>query len=96
MARAYCHDWACPARASCALHFGRSKAYWAMTTKDADGVNAKRPPEAEACDLYVRDKIQPWMVEAFGPFGEQADGSWRMPLYVDVASHGVRREAVDV
>lgn len=84
MARAYCHDWSCPAKASCANHFGRSRAYWAMEHEGLPPVNAKRAADAEACEDYRRDQIQPWMIEAFGPFGDRPDGSWRMPLYVEV------------
>lgn len=80
--RAYCDDWACPARASCARHFGRAEAYWSMRQEGDRFFKGGREPEGDSWPVYERDRIQPWMIEAFAV--RPVSASWRMPLYVDV------------
>lgn len=92
----FCDDWACPAKASCARHFGRSINYWRFDVEadHREGVRfAKGPREAghDHCKDYERDEIRPWMVDAFtaSPLPE---GRWRMPLFVSPFETNAVRE----
>jgi hypothetical protein len=83
--RGYCDDWSCPARASCARHFGRSEAYWAMRQESGPFFKGKRKKSRDHCDDYRADRIRPWMLEAFQQ-PAAPEGRWRMPLFVRVGS----------
>lgn len=88
MSRPKCDDWACPALVSCAHHFGRSLAYWAMTVEPQRFEKGDRKAGKEACADYERDKVRPWMVEAHRTPATTPSGAWRMPLFVDVTNFG--------
>lgn len=65
--KVWCDDWSCPARASCANHFGRSAAYAGMR----EGAKAEHGPltaydrhqsdDRQNCDKYRRDRAKPWL-----------------------------------
>lgn len=86
MARPMCDDWACPAMVSCARHFGRSLAYWAMSEEPRRFEKGERRLGQDSCPDYERDKVRPWMVEALTPPPLTPTGAWRMPLFVDVTN----------
>ena len=62
----YCDDWSCPAHVSCARHFGRSRAYAAMSDRIAStghgpGTHFFRGIK-ESCAQYEFDAIKPWLM----------------------------------
>lgn len=57
---AFCMDWSCPARVSCARHFGRSKQYWHMRGK-SERKDGPRDDGADSCPEYVLDKPRSWI-----------------------------------
>ena len=93
MARLLCDDWGCPAMVSCALHWGRSEAYWAMTQEPRGFQKGDRKAWQEACPEYQRDVVRPWMIEAHRHPETTPSGAWQMPLFVDVGGSalGARR-----
>jgi len=68
--KVWCDDWRCPARQSCANHFGRSEAYAAMRpgakieTVEATGAfNWHVGPDAgNSCAAYRLDKPKKWLM----------------------------------
>lgn len=71
MIEVYCDDWGCPARASCALHFGRSHAYAAMSDRrvriesieNTGRFNWMTGPDAgKSCEHYELDKPKKWLM----------------------------------
>jgi chlorite dismutase len=56
----YCDDWSCPAAASCALAWGRSREYAAM--KPAKTAKAARAPDKDHCASYSFDEPRPWLM----------------------------------
>ena len=60
-----CDDWGCPGAASCALHLGRLRQYAAgnpmasWVTRDYH-----RPPDADSCPDYRRDRPRQWLLSA--------------------------------
>ena len=77
--KVWCDDWSCPARASCAHHFGRSAAYFGMKegakTGHGDGTPYDRhaSEDRQSCAVYRFDRqkewlrIQPGMITHAGP-----------------------------
>jgi len=68
--KVWCDDWSCPARASCANHFGRSAAYAGMKpAKTGHGhetpYDRHQSEDRQACDKYRRDHAKSWL--AFQP-----------------------------
>lgn len=67
-AKVWCDDWRCPARVSCAHHFGRSAAYAAMKPAKVESVeNTFRydrtgSKDPDACAEYRFDKPKEWLV----------------------------------
>jgi len=62
----HCDDWECPARVSCARHFGRSSAYAAMrreheSTGHGPGTWYFRGIK-EHCPRYEFDKPKEWLM----------------------------------
>ena len=56
-----CNNWGCPARRSCARHFGRSDHYRAMT--EPKDVRTPTVDEGEEdCEHYQRDGFKEWLV----------------------------------
>lgn len=64
--RVFCDDWGCPAKVSCAHHFGRSHAYASMKGADAENsVHTRtfgRKPGADDCADYRFDRPRPWLL----------------------------------
>lgn len=60
--KVYCEDWGCPAHASCARHFGRSREYWSMTQGGYRLEKFPRRAHWDACLSYVFDKPRPWLL----------------------------------
>lgn len=83
MARPPCQDWGCPAKASCARHFGRHLAYWSMSGEPRQFMKRERKPGFGSCPEYEADKARDWMVDAFT--APSVSGAWRMPLFVALA-----------
>lgn len=52
-----CQDWSCPARVSCARHFGRSAAYATMAEPGTTPLMDRSPrqPGADTCEQYAFD-----------------------------------------
>lgn len=69
----WCDDWGCPARVSCALHFGRSAAYAAM--RRARTRARPRPKHAGSCPDYRRDRRKPWLERQPGQATHGGEGS---------------------
>jgi hypothetical protein len=73
----YCEDWACPARVSCALHFGRSADYARMderrrfTLKKFD-----RDPSKDCCTEYEFDKPKKFLAIKPGQITHWPQGAW--------------------
>lgn len=80
--QAVCQDWGCPARASCARHFGRHLAYWSMSVEPRQFMKRERKPGFESCLEYEPDTAHDWMVDAFS--APPVSDSWRMPLFIAV------------
>jgi hypothetical protein len=57
-----CDNWACPAAVSCALHFGRSRAYAAMSLDHTPLRTRALPKGADACAEYRCDKPRSWLI----------------------------------
>lgn len=74
MTKLYCDDWRCPARVSCAHHFGRSSAYASMRRADSERdrlesiegtgrFNWMQGPDAgNSCAAYRLDKPKKWLM----------------------------------
>lgn len=67
---AYCDDWSCPARVSCAKHFGRSVEYAGMrmpapSTGHGAGTIYWRGVR-DHCPKYEFDQIKPWLMPQAG------------------------------
>lgn len=71
MTKVYCDDWRCPARASCAQHFGRSQAYAAMSDRRAKVESVENtgrfnwmagPDAGNSCEHYRLDKPKEWLM----------------------------------
>ncbi len=67
---AYCDDWSCPARVSCARHFGRSRAYAGMwenhgSTGHGAGTWFWRGVR-DHCPRYEFDKLREWLMPQAG------------------------------
>jgi len=66
--KVWCDDWQCPARRSCAHHFGRSHAYAAMSKCRVESVentgqyNRASSERVGCCDQYKRDRIKRWLM----------------------------------
>lgn len=61
MSRPLCQDWGCPAKVSCARHFGRSLAYAEMRLPGPPLYRGERAVDEESCADYERDKPREWM-----------------------------------
>jgi hypothetical protein len=61
-----CQDWRCPARQSCAHHFGRSEYYRAMAERHPPLVMPAKEEEAEACSHYRQDRHKAWLAAPCG------------------------------
>lgn len=79
--KTWCDDWSCPARASCAHHFGRSGAYAAMREDHGPVEHGPFTPydrhasdDGQACDKYRRDRRKAWLEPAPGQLVEIAAG----------------------
>lgn len=60
--RVYCEDWSCPARVSCAHHFGRSADYGRMDERRRFNLKKfERNSAADCCPLYQFDRKKPWL-----------------------------------
>lgn len=62
----WCDDWGCPARRSCANHFGRSEAYAKMAERHAPtghgaGTHFWRGVR-DHCPKYELDKPRAWLM----------------------------------
>lgn len=70
MTKVWCDDWRCPARASCANHFGRSRAYAGMrlgakveSVERTGRYNWMAGPDAGlSCAEYRLDKPKSWLM----------------------------------
>lgn len=70
----YCDDWSCPARASCAKHFGRSRAYASMRdpgrTRISHGegtpFDRHASEDRQSCSAYKFDKPRAWLMPQDG------------------------------
>jgi hypothetical protein len=73
---ALCDDWSCPAKVSCMHHFGRSKAYAAMTLPAPQLRKPPRKADAECCAHYVTDRPRAWLLASMLPqrWGDHAPG----------------------
>ena len=60
-AKTWCDDWACPARVSCAHHFGRSAAYGGVREHHEPIRRRSRMPDADSCPDYRFDRPKPWL-----------------------------------
>jgi len=58
-----CDDWLCPAGASCALAFWRSKEYAEMAGA-GELKRRAREPGKDACTEYRFDKPKKWLMSA--------------------------------
>jgi hypothetical protein len=66
----YCDDWRCPAKVSCAKHFGRSAAYGRMeerarvdSIEQTGRFNWMQGPDAgNSCAEYRLDKPKAWLM----------------------------------
>lgn len=75
--RTYCDDWTCPARVSCANHFGRSLAYARMNpakVEHGDGTPFDRhaSEDRQSCENYKLDRPKRWLMP------KEGDWSWKM------------------
>ena len=59
-----CDAWDCPAAASCAIHFGRSRAYVAMARPGPELRARLRPVGKDHCNEYVCDRPRAWLLPA--------------------------------
>lgn len=64
-----CDDWTCPARVSCAHHFGRSRAYAAMSDRHGKVGHGEGTPydrhsseDRQSCDAYRLDRPRAWLM----------------------------------
>ena len=79
--KVYCDDWRCPARVSCAHHFGRSAAYASMRegTKQEHGPFTKYDRDAsedrQSCSAYRFDRQKPWLKPRPGDINYLPQGS---------------------
>lgn len=80
--KTWCDDWTCPARVSCAHHFGRSKAYGAMKgqrNKWEHGpftlYDRHASEDRQACDKYRLDRPKPWLMPQPGQVTHFPGGS---------------------
>jgi hypothetical protein len=62
MAKPLCDDWGCPAAVSCALHYGRSEAYAAMTLPAPPMARHGRDTGTVHCADYRCDKPRAWLL----------------------------------
>lgn len=64
--KTYCEDWSCPARCSCAHHFGRSHEYAAMEgavmERRVELHKFPRDAGAVSCPRYEFDKPKKWLL----------------------------------
>ncbi len=76
----YCDDWACPAKASCARHFGRSHAYAAMAVRSVSTGHGASTwyfrGIKENCAKYEYDKPKPWLAIKPGQITHLPHGSF--------------------
>ncbi len=65
--KVWCDDWSCPARRSCAHHFGRSLAYAAMREGARTGHGHETPydrhasEDRQSCSAYRFDRQKEWL-----------------------------------
>lgn len=63
--KVWCDDWSCPARVSCAHHFGRSQAYAGMR-EGAKVESVERTGQYErdlqSCPQYKLDRPKRWLM----------------------------------
>lgn len=65
----YCDDWSCPARPSCAHHFGRSLAYARMSERHPPTMHGPDTPydrhaseDRQSCENYRFDRQKKWLM----------------------------------
>lgn len=76
MADWLCENWQCPASASCARSWGRSRQYWSMDRKHPKLVRRMVSRADGSCDDYERDRPRPWLLKHAGmPAFAALDGS---------------------
>ncbi|HEX2255625.1 MAG TPA: hypothetical protein VHG92_02800 [Afifellaceae bacterium] len=62
-----CEDWACPARVSCARHFGRSSLYGALRERHPPLRHGPRDRGQDSCAEYRFDRPRQWLLVDFNP-----------------------------
>jgi hypothetical protein len=82
VSKVYCDDWSCPARVSCAHHFGRSAAYAGMRegSKVESVVHSgiyKRDADKDSCSEYRLDKPKDWLDFALSAIPSSLSGDER-------------------
>lgn len=67
--KSYCDDWSCPARASCAHHFGRSLAYARMSERHPRTEHGPGTPydrhaseDRQSCASWRFDRPKKWLM----------------------------------
>jgi len=79
----YCNDWTCPARVSCAHHFGRSKVYFAMSDPNPKTAHGPDTPydrheseDRQSCASYRFDRQKEWLRAQPGDVNYLPHGAW--------------------
>lgn len=80
--KTWCDDWTCPARVSCAHHFGRSAAYAGMKpAKTGHGFGTpydrfETKGDPDSCPAYRFDRPKPWLLPRPGDVNLIPGGVW--------------------